>query len=199
MDEITGKKTFFFDIERTLMKWDETLIGAEELVSKLRDNGKTVKFHTDNSLISRKAYSKRLTSNGIPAEEKDILNSAYVAAEHLYRQEINKVFTVGETGLIEELDRRDISISRDAKNTVIGLDRKFNYDKLSRVMEKSGEGRVFTLSNQKFFEKSSGLKPHQKPINQAVREFSDTKTLESRQMNSETYSEITFHTIPVAL
>ena len=177
MEEIIEKNTFFIDIERTLLKWDDTVIGAEELVSRLRDSGKRVKFHTDNSLISRKAYARRLTSNGIPADEEDILNSAYVAAEHFYDNNINKVYSVGESGLIEELDRRDIKISKEAKDTVIGLDRKFTYGKLTDIMERSEKGRVFTLSNQKFFEKSSGLQPHQASINAAIREFTETVNL----------------------
>lgn len=177
MEEVVEKNTFFLDIERTLLKWDDTVIGAEELVSRLRDAGKRVKFHTDNSLISRKAYARRLTSNGIPADEEDILNSAYVATEYFYDNNINKVYSIGESGLIEELDRRDIKVSREAKNTVVGLDRKFTYSKLSEIMERSEKGELFTLSNQKFFEKSSGLQPHQGPINAAIREFSDVKNL----------------------
>lgn len=177
MEEVVEKNTFFFDIERTLLKWDDTLIGAEELVSRLRDAGKRVKFHTDNSLISRKAYAKRLSSNGISADEEDILNSAYVATQHLYNNGTRKVFTVGESGLIDELDRRDIKVSQEAKDTVVGLDRKLTYDKISAVMEKSQKGQVFTLSNQKYFEKSSGLQPHQSSINAAVREFADTVNL----------------------
>ena len=177
MNEITEKNTFFLDIERTLLKWDDTIIGAEELVSRLREAGKRVKFHTDNSLISRKAYARRLTSNGIPADEEDILNSAYVAAEHFYDNNTKKIYSVGESGLIEELDRRDIKVSQEAKNAVIGLDRKFTYNKLTDIMEKSEKGLLFTLSNQKFFEKSSGLQPHQGPINASIREFSDVKNL----------------------
>jgi len=177
MEEIIEKNTFFIDIERTLLKWDNTVIGAEELVSRLRDSGKRVKFHTDNSLISRKAYARRLTSNGIMAEEQDILNSAYVAAQHLYQNDINKAFTVGESGLIEELGRKDIKVTETARNTVVGLDRKFTYDKISKVMERSRKGKVFTLSNQRYFEKSSGLQPHQASINAAIREFTDTVNL----------------------
>ncbi|QKQ98437.1 HAD hydrolase-like protein [Candidatus Nanohaloarchaea archaeon] len=177
MEEITEKNTFFFDIERTLLRWDETLIGAEELVSRLRDAGKRVRFHTDNSLISRKAYARRLTDNGISAEESDILSSTYVATEHLYKNDVSSVYTVGESGLIEELERRDIKVSRDAENTVVGLDRKLTYDKISEIMDRSSKGRIFTLSNQRFFEKSSGMQPNQGVINAAIREFSETKNL----------------------
>ena len=190
MEEVVEKNTFFFDIERTLLKWDDTLIGAEELVSRLRDAGKRVKFHTDNSLISRKAYAKRLSSNGISADEEDILNSAYVATQHLYNNGTRKVFTVGESGLIDELDRRDIKVSQEAKDTVVGLDRKLTYDKISAVMEKSQKGQVFTLSNQKYFEKSSGLQPHQSSINAAVREFADTVNLGNSVMIGDRKEDI---------
>lgn len=178
MGELSEKRTFFFDIERTLMKWNTTITGAEDLITRLKDSGRKIRFHTDNSLVSRKGYAKRLTANGIPTEEEEILNSAYVATEHLYRNNVKSVYTIGEAGLVEELDRRNIEISKNSKTIVLGLDRNLNYRKIEEAVKKREEdGLTLVLGNQKYFETSKGLKPGQKIINSIIETYMSPKNI----------------------
>ena len=87
--ELNDYRNFFFDLDRTLWNWDTTLIGAGDLIDTLNDAGKNVYFHTDNTLLSRKAYAEKLSSMGIRTNKENILTSGYVAAEILSKENIN--------------------------------------------------------------------------------------------------------------
>ncbi|MFB6144801.1 MAG: HAD-IIA family hydrolase [Candidatus Nanohaloarchaea archaeon] len=169
-------KYYFFDLDKTLWNWDENIIGAEDLIHSLRDAGKKVRFHTDNTILSRQGYAEKLTSMGIPAEKEDILTSGYVAAEHLASEGISQVYAVGENGLMEELQRNDIEVSENADVALIGFDRQFNYRKLKRVF-KVGEQQVYVCSSENTFRTSSESMPHQGAFNAAVETFAETELL----------------------
>ena len=83
--DIEKYRYFFFDLDKTLWNWDSTIIGAEDLIDSLREANKHVYFHTDNTLLSREEYARKLTDMRIPAEKEVILTSSYVAGEHMAR------------------------------------------------------------------------------------------------------------------
>jgi 4-nitrophenyl phosphatase len=170
-DEI---RTFFLDIEKTLTRWDDTVIGAEDLVMSLRESGKKVKFHTDNTLLTRKAYAEKLRNLDIKASEEEIITSGYVTAQILAEKDDNKAYVIGEEGLINELEKKNIDFSEDAENVVVGLDRQFNYNKLKRaekILENDGE--MYFCSSEKTFRTSKGDRPHQLPANRALEVFGE--------------------------
>ncbi len=168
-------KHFFFDLDKTLWSWDSTIIGAEDTVDSLREAGKNVYFHTDNTLLTRKEYAKKLTSMGIPAEEDDIITSAYAVAKHLEKKNVTEVYPIGESGLIDELEAHDINVSENADIVVAGFDRQFSYSKLKRAMKILKDGELYICSTEKTFRTSKGEQPHQGPINLALKEFSPAK------------------------
>lgn len=174
MEDLNEIRTFFFDIEKTLINWNDTVIGAEDLIMSLRESGKKVRFHTDNSLLTREGYAKKLRSMDIKASEEEIITSGYVAAQTLAEKDVTKAYVIGEEGLINELEEEDIDFSQDAENVVVGLDRQFNYNKLKRarnILDKDGD--LYFCSQEKTFRKSSDKRPHQLPINNAVEVFGD--------------------------
>jgi arabinose operon protein AraL len=178
LDEINELKYFFLDLDKTIWNWDDTIIGSEDLVSSLRDAGKQVYFHTDNTLLSREGYARKLTSMGIPAEEEDIITSGYVAAKYLASQNINDVYVIGETGFTDELEKQEINIVEDADVVVAGFDRQFNYNKLKRaakILQQDGE--LVLCSTEKSFRTTKESMPHQGPTNLALKEFAEEVTL----------------------
>ncbi len=178
LDEIDQLKYFFFDLDKTIWNWDDTIIGSEDVVDSLRDAGKQVYFHTDNTLLSREGYAKKLTSMGIPAEEEDIITSGYVAARYLADQDINQVYVLGETGLTDELEKQEITIAEDSEVVVAGFDRQFNYNKLKRAAKilRNG-GELVLCSTEKTFRTTKDTMPHQGPTNLALKEFAEEVTL----------------------
>lgn len=178
LNQIDQLKYFFFDLDKTIWNWDDTIIGAEDLVDSLREAGKNVYFHTDNTLLSRKEYARKLTSMGIPAEEEDVITSGYVAAKYLAGKDVTEVYVIGETGLTEELEQQDISISEDADVVVAGFDRQFSYNKLKRaanILDNGGE--LVVCSAEKTFRTSTKEIPHQGPTNLALKEFAGDEKL----------------------
>jgi ribonucleotide monophosphatase NagD (HAD superfamily) len=111
---------------------------------------------------------------GIPAEEDQVITSGYVAAERLAENNIKKAYVIGEKGLIDELDKRDIEVSQDSEVVVAGFDRQFNYEKLRKAMNILQDGgKLYLCSTETTFRKSSGVQPHQGPFNKSLREFAE--------------------------
>ena len=160
---------FFFDLDKTIWNWDKTVIGAEDTIDSLREAGKEVYFHTDNTRLSRREYAKKLTDFGIPAEKEDILTSGYVAANYLARRNISKTYVIGEQGLIDELNEKDIDVSQDCETVLVGFDRQFNYEKLSRAFKILNEGgELIICSTESSFRTTKQVKPHQGTYNRAL-------------------------------
>lgn len=172
--DISEAEYFFLDLEGTLIKWNDTIIGAEELVHTLREKGKTVYFHTDNSLLSRSGFAHKLQNIGIDAKEDQIITSAYSAARFLDKKDVRDVYAIGERGIIEELSKKGISTSKDADNVLVGLDRQFNYSKIKDAAKIVDKGQLFVCSNEKMV-KSDKFFPHQLAINNALKTFSQAK------------------------
>ncbi|XP_066024948.1 glycerol-3-phosphate phosphatase isoform X1 [Pocillopora verrucosa] len=107
---IASIDTFIFDCDGVL--WNEAgpLDGVVEVLQELRRLGKRVFFATNNSSKSRMAYLKKFEKFGIVAYEEEIYGTAYAVAYYL--KEIlkfeKKVFTIGTTGMVEELDAMNI-------------------------------------------------------------------------------------------
>lgn len=174
--DISDAEYFFLDLEDTLIKWEDTIIGAEELVHALREKDKTVYFHTDNSLLSRSGFAHKLQNMGIEAREDEIVTAAHSAARFLDRKGVDEVYAVGERGLIQELSERGISTSKSADTSVVGLDRQFNYSKLKNAADIAEDGNLYVCSDEKTV-RSERFFPHQLAINNAVETFSDSKLL----------------------
>ncbi|MFB6199634.1 MAG: HAD-IIA family hydrolase [Candidatus Nanohaloarchaea archaeon] len=174
--KIQDFKYFFFDLDNTLIRWNDTLIGAEDLIYTLKDKNKQVFYHTDNTLLSRQEYAEKLTEQGIPAEKQDVMTSGYVAAKKLEQKETTKTYAVGESGITKELEETGVKIVEDAENAVIGFDRQFNYDKIKRIHKiLDNGGKAYLCSNEKTFNTGKTTIPHQHAINASIKSYGATE------------------------
>jgi len=174
--ELHENEKFFIDLDRTIWNWDEMKPGASDLLETIRTTGKEVKFHTDNTLLSRKGYADKLTEMGFQTDEEDVLTSGYVLAEELTSNGVKEVYVSGESGLITELQEKEITISDEAENAVLGFDRSFSYDKMQKIFNiAQKEGEVFVCSTERTFHRAKKIQPHQKTLNNAVKGFSETE------------------------
>lgn len=173
-DELGEVNSFFFDLDKTIWNWDSMIIGAEDLIDTIRELDKNYYFHTDNTLLSREDYAKKLSAMGIPTEEEQVLTSGFVAAERLAEENVKKAYVIGEKGLIDELERKDIEVSQDAEAVVAGFDRQFNYNKLRKAMEILQDGgKLYICSTEATFRKESGERPHQQTYTHGLRQFAE--------------------------
>ncbi len=167
-------RAFILDLDGVVYIGDEVIEGVPEKIKKLRQKGRVV-FLTNNSTKSREDYARKLLSFGIEASPEDIITSGYAAALYL-REKFGSagVFVVGEAGLRKELEDAGHRLCfRGCEAVVVGLDREFNYSKLSRASRLIREGAEFVATNlDSTLITPSGLIPGAGAIVAAVREAS---------------------------
>ena len=61
--------------------------------------------------------------------------------------EIRKCFVVGENGLIAELEEKDVEVCEEG-DVCVGMDREFNYRKLTTAMRNILAGGLFLATNE---------------------------------------------------
>ncbi len=129
-------RAFLIDLDGVLV-WDgEPIPGAAEALTALKRLAPVV-ILSNNSTRSRRAFALELRAKGFPVSPREVVNSAYVVAQHLRREHGPvAVFAIGETGLFDELERAGHQLVEPerAQFVVVGLDRDFHYGKLTRAL-----------------------------------------------------------------
>jgi len=146
-------KLFIFDLDGVIYKGNLLLPGVKETLLFLRKKGKKVCFLSNNSTLSRRGYIKKLKKMGLEVKEDELFPSSYLCA--LYFRQVEKlnqekVMVIGEKGLYEELEKEGIKISKDphrVRYVVVGMDRKFNFRKLSLAYQAITMGAKFIATN----------------------------------------------------
>lgn len=149
--------TYVFDLDGVIYRGAEPQPHAAETVLALRSQGHIVRFYTNNSSLSREAYSARLGTFGIPATIDEIMTSSYAAA--LYFVENNAtgktVYQIGQAGVTHELEAVGMKVIKnmDQPNAkidyvVVGIDKEFTYRKLARAQSAIVAGAKFIATNE---------------------------------------------------
>ncbi|MCX6777995.1 MAG: HAD-IIA family hydrolase [Candidatus Micrarchaeota archaeon] len=143
------------DLDGVLYLGSTPIQGAPAAIRTLRSAGIKVRFLTNNSTLTRVAAAKRLSSMGMPAEEGDILASAYGAARYIKEKGGRSALVLGEDGLREELVNAGIEAIQAGRGqssgfqyTVVGLDRMADYGKMVDAMRCILDGSKFVATNE---------------------------------------------------
>lgn len=149
--------TYVFDLDGVIYRGDETQPQAKETVLALRDRGHTVWFYTNNSSLTREAYSQKLAEHGIPTAIDHIMTSAYATALYFAESDAlgKTVFKIGGHGVTEELRTVGMKLISDGEEpgakidyVVVGIDREFSYKKLTRAQAAILAGAKFIATNE---------------------------------------------------
>ena len=127
------------------------------VIKKLRDYGHKIYFLTNNSTRNAYGYQKKLGSMGIKTPLSEIVCTANTVKKYL-ENKIKKVklkpavFVIGEEGLKKEIARLPVKIAGLNDNSkidyvVVGLDKKFNYNKLAKAQRAILLGAQFIATN----------------------------------------------------
>ncbi|MFH1470498.1 MAG: HAD-IIA family hydrolase [Candidatus Micrarchaeota archaeon] len=146
-----GFKAAIIDLDGVLVLGEATVPGAPEAVKRLRQAGLKLRFLTNNATRSKRMLKKYLSENGLLVEEEELMSSASCAATYLNEKfGKGRVFIIGEEGLAEELDRAGFDLVADdvAEFVVVGLDRRFTYDKLTIALRALKRGARFIATNE---------------------------------------------------
>jgi len=162
-----GYDAYFIDMDGVIWIGDRVIENAVRAVNILHEKGKIL-FLTNNSTKSRSSYVKALFNAGIRwASEEDVVSSGYATALYLKRHYgRGKAYVIGEEGLVEELVSQgfEIASSEDCWKKVdfviVGMDRKFSYEKLWSAMTAVRNGALYIATNlDPTFPTERGLAP----------------------------------------
>lgn len=147
-------RLFIFDLDGVVYLGREPVPGAKETLDHLTKLGGDIFYVTNNSTRTRMQFQEKLAHMGIAATEGQIVTSAYATA--CYLNELHEgatVYIIGEEGLITEFKDAGFHVlfkddAIDAVDFVIvGLDRKFTYQKLSNALSAVEQGAQFVATN----------------------------------------------------
>jgi HAD superfamily hydrolase (TIGR01450 family) len=138
------------DIDGCLTLDGKAIPGAAAAIGAITDRGLTCVIATNNSTRAPEAVAAMLTEMlGVAIPTAWVVTSA-MAAVSLLRARHGPALVVGEEGVRAALTAASIAITEDpkaARSVVIGLDRGFDYDRLSRASRAVAGGAFLVASN----------------------------------------------------
>ncbi len=150
MDKLRSIKSFIIDMDGVLYRGEESLPGAQEFLSHLKEQGVPCILATNNSTRTPRQYVAKLKSMGIEASEKHILTSALATAMYLSQvaPPRAKVYVIGEKGLVAAVKEQGFLITDEAVDfVVVGLDFQLTYGKLKIATLAIRAGASFVGTN----------------------------------------------------
>ncbi len=143
------KKSFLIDMDGVINRGRTLITGAREFVERLIGGGYPFLFITNNSYHTPPELKHRLMEMGIEVEEGNFYTSAMATATFLeYQKPRCSAYVIGGKGLLTELQKHNITITKDNPDYVI-IGETDEYDYL-RIMEATFlimEGARFIATN----------------------------------------------------
>jgi len=138
------------DIDGVVLKDDEPLPGARDLVSWLLSSERRFLFLTNFPSQTPADLATRLAASGLAVPPSHFFTSAMATAEFLDRQAgpHRRAFVVGEGALVHELYKVGFTISEtDADFVVLGETRHYNFEMIQRAAALIRRGARFIATN----------------------------------------------------
>jgi phosphoglycolate/pyridoxal phosphate phosphatase family enzyme len=153
-----------FDLDGVVYRGSVPVPGAPELVEFLHGRGTAVRFATNNSTSSRRAYVDRLAAMGIRTAVEEIVTSTSATVEHLRRHgpDVRTVLAIGAEGMMTELREAGFELTtaaaavtsdpggtlqRSYDAVIVGLDPAVDYARLSTAMAAVAGGARLIATN----------------------------------------------------
>jgi len=156
---IENAELILFDSDGVLVEEGDPLPGAIDLVEQLINQGKKVVVLSNNSTKHPNTMKEQYQRKGLKITT--IINSGITTARYCRDHAINRVFVVGEWGLIDLLQENQIHVTDSHPDAVIvGMDRDLTYEKLAVATRLIRSGATFIATNpDRSFPTSRGLEP----------------------------------------
>lgn len=142
-------KAFLVDIDGVITRGTSLIQGARQFVDCLLTNNHKFLFLTNNSYYTPHQLNRNLCGLGIDVGDDHFYTSAMaVAAFLLYQKPKCSAYVIGGKGLLEELEKAEITITRDKPDYVIvGETEKYDYAKIIEATLLIQEGARFIATN----------------------------------------------------
>src|SRR5947209_8053915 len=145
--------TYLIDLDGVIYRGNELLPGAQEFVVWLDANQKKYIFLTNNSFATGEQILAKLAHLGIVTDEAHLLTAGQAAVQNIARRfPKGVVYVVGEQplmGLVTALGLTVASINEPVADAVlVGLDRTFDFAKLTSAIRAVRSGAFFITINR---------------------------------------------------
>ncbi len=159
--------TYLIDLDGVVYRGETLLPGAKEFIAWLDETHKKYLFLTNNSFASEVQVIAKLARLGITTNASHVLGAGQAAVKNIARRFPNgTVYVVGEQPLLEMVKSYDLHIfeqeqqpskvpanpdapaSHLAEAVLVGLDRKFDYKKLTGAVTAVRGGAAFVAINR---------------------------------------------------
>ena len=151
--QIVQLTTYLIDLDGVVYRGEELIPGAKEFVNWLNGNHKKYLFPTNNSYASQAQVVTKLTRLGIATDKSHVLAAAQAAVIHIAHHFPGAhVYVVGEQPLLDLVLANGLQVvntsSHKADVVLVGLDRAFNYKKLTEAVLAVRAGAMFIAINR---------------------------------------------------
>jgi len=145
--------TYLIDLDGVVYRGNELLPGAKEFVAWLNANSKKYLFLTNNSFASEAQVLEKLVSLSIVTDEGHVLGAAQAAVKNIARRFPHSVvYLIGEQPLHNMLLEHQLQVVDEDTHkpavVLVGLDRHFDYQKLTRAVHAVRAGASFIAINR---------------------------------------------------
>src|SRR4051812_46321045 len=142
-------RSWLMDMDGVLVHEEDSIPGAPEFLSRLRERGTPFLLLTNNSIYTRRDLAARLRASGIDVPEESIWTSALATARVLEDQRPGgSAFVIGEAGLTTALHEAGYTLSdRGPDYVVLGETRTYSFERITRAIRLIGGGARFIATN----------------------------------------------------
>lgn len=149
-------QSLILDMDGVLWRGDAPIGDLPSIFAQLRARGLRFVFATNNGSRTPEQYVARLATFGVQAEPWQIITSSLVLADMLAKQftppQGQRVFAIGETGLVTALQEKGFQIisleeAEQADIVAMGIDRQINFQKMIEATLLVRRGVPFYATN----------------------------------------------------
>lgn len=154
--------SFLFDLDGVIYIEGEVLPGVVESIRRLREEGKQIRFLTNDPRPQRTEIVEKLSNMGVDTATEEVATSGWATAEYLANRNTEKVFVVGSDGLRAEMQNAGMQcVGKDqAEAVVVGSDIEVGYrDIFMAAMQIHGGAQFIATNIDATFPTSRGPAP----------------------------------------
>jgi len=147
--EDTYDKSFFLDMDGVINWGREVIPGAVAFVELLKRHHYPFLFLTNNSFFTTAELKQRVADLGIEVGENDFFTSGMAVRNFIeYQRPTCSAYVIGGNGLLEELAKQGVTLTRKAPDYVIvGETDEYDYRKIMEATYLINEGAKFIATN----------------------------------------------------
>ncbi len=155
MQDLKDKKVFLLDMDGTIYLGNELIDGAKDFLEKIKEEGKSYIFLTNNSSKDRKSYVDKLRGLEIEAKEEEVYTSGLATITYLKDKKAGaKIYLLGTPALEREFEDAGFELvrerNREVDYVVLGFDTTLTYEKLWGACEYISEGIEYIATHPDF-------------------------------------------------